>query len=208
VERRARVPVLARARHATARARPRAAAWLGWALGAALAAPAARAQVFLTQAQALEQAFPRARIERRAFALTEAQRKAVESRARVRRRSALATAYLAWRGDTLAGAAFFDARTVRTMPGVFMVVVAPDTTVARVDVLAFHEPPDYRPPARWLGLFARRRLDDRLWPRRDIVNLSGATLSTRAVTESVRDALATYEVVVAPALAAAAGSGR
>jgi len=174
---------------------------LGLALGAAVAAPAARAQVFMTQAQALEQAFPGERIERRAFALTEEQRKAVESRARVRRRSALATAYLAYRGDTLAGAAFFDARRVRTMPGVFMVVVSPDTTVARVDVLALHEPPEYRPPARWLGLFARRRLDERLWPRRDIVNLSGATLSTRAVTESVRDALALYELVVAPALA-------
>ena len=28
-----------------------------------------------------------------------------------------------------------------------------------------------------LGLFGGRRLDDRLWPRRDIRNLSGATLS-------------------------------
>jgi hypothetical protein len=201
VERGARVPVLS---PAPGSRRQAFAAILGVALGVA---PAARAQVFLTQAQALEQAFPGARIERRAFALTEAQRKAVESRARVRRRSALVTAYLAYRGDTLQGAAFFDARRVRTMPGVFMVAVAPDTTVARVDVLAFHEPPDYRPPGRWLGLFARRRLDERLWPRRDIVNLSGATLSARAVTECVRDALAQYEVVVAPALADSASGG-
>jgi len=173
------------------------------ALLASALAPGARAQVFMTQAQALEQAFPGARIERRGYVLTAEQRDAVQQRARVRRTSALATAYLAWRGDSLGGVAFFDARTVRTMPGVFMVVVSPDSTVARVDVLAFHEPPDYRPPARWLGLFARRRLDERLWPQRDIRNLSGATLSTRAVTESVRDALALYELIVAPDLARA-----
>ncbi len=33
------------------------------------------------------------------------------------------------------------------------------------------------------------------------MNLSGATLSARAVTECARDALALYELVVAPALA-------
>jgi Na+-translocating ferredoxin:NAD+ oxidoreductase RnfG subunit len=169
---------------------------------ASLAAPPCGAAVFLTQAQALAEAFPRARCERRSFALTPEQARAVESRARVRLPSRLVTAYAAWRGDTLAGAAFFESRTVRTMPGVFMVVVAPDTTVARVEVLAFHEPPDYQPPARWLAGFAGRGLDDQLWPGRGLHHLAGATLSARAVTESTRLALALYETVVAPAIVA------
>ena len=177
-------------------------------LAAALAAtaaatPSAQAAAFLTRPQALALAFPDARIERRAFALTDAQVRAVQARAKVKVESKLVAAYAAWRGDTLAGAAFFDSRTVRTMPAVLMVVVRPDTTVGRVDVLAFHEPPDYGPPARWLGTFARRRLGDGLWPQRDLRNLSGATLSARAVTEGVRLALALYEVVAAPALAPA-----
>src|SRR5262249_50360166 len=93
-------------------------------------------------------------------------------------------------------------RTVRTMPALFMIVVAPDSTIARVDVLAFHEPPEYRPPERWLALLGRHRLDDRLWPERDIRTLSGASLSTRAVTEATRLALACREVLVGPALRA------
>ena len=167
---------------------------------AVLAATPCRAAVYLTQAQALAEAFPGARCERRSFALTPEQARAVESRARVKLPSRLVTAYAAWRGDTLAGTAFFESRTVRTMPGVFMVVVAPDTTVTRVEVLAFHEPPDYQPPARWLGTFAGRGLDDRLWPGRGVHHLAGATLSARAVTESTRLALALYEAVVVPAL--------
>lgn len=168
----------------------------------------ARAVVFMTRDQALAQAFPGARIERRAFVLTEAQVAALETRARARAQTRLVTAYLAWRGDTLRGTAFFDSRTVRTMPGVFMIVIAPDSTLARIDVLAFHEPPEYQPPARWLALLGRHRLDDRLWPERDIRTLSGATLSTRAVTEATRMALACWEVLVAPGDRAGVRGGR
>ncbi|MGH7731248.1 MAG: FMN-binding protein, partial [Candidatus Eiseniibacteriota bacterium] len=78
-----------------------------------------------------------------------------------------------------------------------------------VELLAFHEPPDYTPPARWLDRFARRRLDQRLWPAGDLRNLAGATLTARSVTESARLALALYETVVVPALAPPApGEGR
>jgi hypothetical protein len=167
---------------------------------AAAASTPARAEVFLTRDQALIAAFPGARIERREFALGVDEVQVVQQRARVKLSSRLAPVYLAWRGDTLDGTAFFDMRTVRTMPAVFMVVVAPDTTVRRVEVLAFHEPPDYRPPDRWLTTWDGRALSDRLWPHRDLRNLSGATLTARSVTESVRQSLALYELIVAPAL--------
>lgn len=166
---------------------------------ASLAVPA-RATVYVTREQALAEAFDGDSVQMRNYVLTDAQRKAVAERAKVRVDSRVVTAYVARRGDALVGTAFIDSRTVRTMPGVFMTVVAPDTTVARVEILAFHEPPDFKPPPRWLGLFAHHPLDDQLWPRRDIRNLSGATLSTRAVTESVRLALALYEEIVAPAI--------
>jgi len=156
---------------------------------------------YSTRADALAIAFPGARLENRSFVLTAAQVRAVERRAQVRVGTKLLSVTLAWRADSLAGTAFFDSRVVRTMPAVFMVTVAPDTTVERIEVLSFHEPPDYRPPARWLTSWGRRGLDDQLWPRLGIRNLSGATLSTRAVTESVRLALALYETVVAPSLA-------
>ena len=173
------------------------------ALACALAAATpARATVFMTQPQALAQAFPGARIERREFVLTDAQVAAVERRAKVRVESKLVSAYVAWRGDTLVGTGLFDVRVVRTMPAVMLIAVRPDTSVARVDFLAFHEPSDYQPPARWLATFTGRPLDERLWPKRDIRNLSGATLSARAVTESVRLALALYAQVVGPTLGA------
>jgi hypothetical protein len=175
---------------------------------AAVPGASAAERSFVTRAQALAEAFPGARLEQKSYVLTPAQARALEERSRVRLTSKLVSAALAWRGDTLTGTAFFDSRLVRTMTGVFMVVVAPDTTVERVEVLAFHEPPEYRPSERWLSQFRRRRLDDRLWPRADIRNLSGATLSSRTLTESARLALACYELLVAPALARAPAVAR
>jgi Na+-translocating ferredoxin:NAD+ oxidoreductase RnfG subunit len=153
----------------------------------------------MTQPQALAEAFPGARIERKAFILTDAQVKAVQQQARAKLSSKIVTEYVAWRGDSLQGAAWFDTRTVRTMPAVLMVVVAPDRSVTRVDVLAFHEPPDYRPSPRWLAQFPGQRLDDRLRPGGGIRFLSGATFTTRSVVDATRLALALYDELVAPA---------
>lgn len=170
---------------------------LGFGLGVV---GSARAQVFTTPEATMASAYPGARLERRTIALSLSEQRALAQSARVRCDARLITVHLAWRGDSLLAAGVVDQRTVRTMPGVFLVIVTPDTTIARIEVLAFHEPPDYRPPSRWLGLFARRRLDDSLWPSRSIRNLSGASLSARAVTESARLALATYTQWIAPTL--------
>src|SRR5438105_3278196 len=130
----------------------------------ALVTPPARAGTLQTLDGALAQAFPGARIERRTLALSPADVKAVEARAHARCDARLVTAYIAWRGDTLAGAGYTDRRVVRTREALLFVAVAPDTSMPRIEVLPFFEPPDYRPPPRWLALFAHRREDPRLRP--------------------------------------------
>lgn len=188
-------------------ARPRHTAALAVAALLALASHA-HAAGDATLEQALARVFPDARIERRTLALDGAAVKAIEARARSRVQARTVTVHVAWRGDSLAGAAFVDTRVVRTLPATFLTAVRADGTLGPVEVLAFHEPPEYRPPARWLGLFGGRRLDERLWPRRDVRNLSGASLSARAVTECARVALATWETQLADPLAAAPRSTR
>jgi len=165
-------------------------------------APApARAAAGVTLDQALAESFAGARIEPRTLALSPADVKRVEAHAHARTEARLVTAYVAWRGDTLAGAAFTDRRVVRTREALLFVAVAPDTSIARIDVLAFFEPPDYRPPARWLGLFRGRGARTPLAPPREVREIAGATLTSRAVNGSARLALAWYELLLAPDLA-------
>lgn len=181
---------------------PRAPLWAAAAgLAVALASPPqAGAGLRMTRDQALEAAFPGASFERRSIVLDDRQAEAVQQRAQARLASRVYGAYVATRGDSLLGVAFFETRNVRTMPGVFMTVIAPDGTLARVDVLAFHEPDDYLPPARWLAQFEGRAGNDGLRPGRGLHGITGATLTARSVSESARLALAIYALVLAPAL--------
>lgn len=171
------------------------------ALGVAFfvaSAPAA-GKVYLSQERALEIAFGKgAAVERATAYLTEAQLSAARDFAGpgVEIRGALVTRYSGRsREGTPLGTAYFDAHRVRTLPETLMIVVAPDGTVARVEILSFSEPEEYRPPERWLAQFPGRVLDRELAVRRGIHGITGATLSAGAVTDAVRRTLAIHRVL-------------
>jgi hypothetical protein len=167
---------------------------------AILAVPAvpAVAQSRLTQDEALRLAFPGAEVERRTAFLTPAELEAVQARAGrgTAAPPSVVTYYVAVKDGAPAGTAYFDAHRVRTLSEVLMVVLAPDGTVRRVEVLRFDEPPDYRPPAGWLALLAGRPLEG-LSLRGGVPPLAGATLTAEAVTMAVRRTLALHAVLSA-----------
>ena len=162
-------------------------------------APAlASAQTFLTQDEALKLAFPGATaIERRTAFLGEKEVQAAKSLAGsgVEVRSGMVTYYVARRGSAPLGTAYFDAHRVRTLPEVLMVVVSPQATVERVEILKFAEPPQYRAPEGWLKQFRGKPLSRELSLRGGVVNMTGATLTSKAVTDAARRTLALHQVI-------------
>ena len=163
-------------------------------------AGAARAELFASQAEALASAFPTAsRIEKRTLLLDDAQVAAVEARAQATLDSHVVTVHTAWREGSVLGYAFIDVHDVRTLPEALLVVISPEGQVADTRMLAFYEPQDYLPPARWLEQFRGKGLDGSLRLGGAIHGVAGATLSSRAVTQAVRRSLALYEVLLRPA---------
>ena len=59
-------------------------------------------------------------------------------------------------------------------------------------VCAFYEPQDYLPGERWLGQFKGKTPAQPPRVGADIVSITGATLTSRAVAGGVRRALAIY----------------
>jgi hypothetical protein len=151
-------------------------------------------QVLMTKDAALARFFPDCSIERKTLFLSDTQKKLLESRSKAPVESRIITYYIATRQSRPEGYAFLETNTVRTMPETFLVVIRPDTTVGAVEILAFHEPADYLPGARWLSTFIGHRLTDGLWVKREIPNVTGATLSSQAITRGVRKALALFEL--------------
>jgi Na+-translocating ferredoxin:NAD+ oxidoreductase RnfG subunit len=166
-----------------------------------LLASGASGEVFASANEAIAEAFPGARIEKRAVLLNDAQAREVEQRALAKLESRIATLYTAWRDGRVLGYAFIDVHQVRTLPEALLVVISPDGRVAQTRMLAFHEPHDYLPSERWLKQFERGELGPELRVGGAVHGIAGATLSTRAVTNSVRRALALYAVLVAPSTA-------
>ncbi len=162
--------------------------------------PAALAKVFLSQEEALSLAFAaQGRPERCTAYLTDEQAERVRSSAGTAPQSRVVVYYVGGSDPNRPTTAYFDTHLVRTLPESIMVVVSPDGRVARVDILSFEEPEDYLPHRRWLDQFPERRLDDDLSTKRGIRAVTGATLSSRAITDAVRRVLATHAVIAAPA---------
>lgn len=156
------------------------------------------AQTLLTQDEALGLAFPGpGRVERRTAYLTDAQLELARELAGpdVEIEQSVVTFYVGYLDGREAGAAYFDVHRVRTKNEVVMVVVAPDARVRRVDVLKFTEPPEYRAPDGWIGQLEDRALDEELSIRSAVRNLTGATLTARAMTSAVRRVLALHAVI-------------
>lgn len=174
------------------------AALVGWLGLTAVLPSAASAQVLLTQQEALRLAFPEpATIERRTAYLGAAELDSARAwaGAGIAIDAPVVSYYVGVREGTPLGVAYFDAHRVRTLPEVVMVVVAPDARVERVEILKFSEPPEYRPPESWLRQFDGRALSEDLALKRKIINMTGATLSSQAVTHAVRRALALHRLI-------------
>ncbi|MFQ5767155.1 MAG: FMN-binding protein [Acidobacteriota bacterium] len=165
--------------------------------------PPATARVLMTRQEALELAFPGARMERRNAYLDEDQLKRVKSLCGrgVMVNRALVPYYLAWREGRLLGAAYFDTHQVRTQMETVMITVAPSGKIGRIEILSFNEPADYLARAAWLAQFEGRGLDAELSLKRAIHPMTGASLSARAITRAARRILA-YHQVIGPGAAA------
>lgn len=162
-------------------------------------AGSARGEVFHSRESALKLAFPEAdRVEAVDVILTREQAAEVQRRAGVRPESRMVTAYAGWRGSQALGWAFLDTHDVRTLPETVMFVVSPEGRIEQARLLAFHEPPEYRPAGAWFARLAGAGLDDDLRLGRRVDGISGATLSAQAVAAAARRVLAVWRVALAP----------
>lgn len=173
---------------------------------AALAARPAAGAAFLSVDEALALAFPGCAVERGTIYLTEAQRARATELAGEELPSAVVHPYVATRDGASCGTGYFDTHRVRTLAETLLVAIDADGAVARIEVVAFAEPPEYLPRAEWYDQFDGRALDPELALRRGIRPVAGATLTARATTAAARRALALHRVVTEAAAARQAES--
>lgn len=149
----------------------------------------------ITREEALALAYPGASIRAERVFLTSDQRRRASSLAGEEIPTSLVGRYVATVGAEPAGRAYVDTNVVRTKKETLLISLDPRGLVRRVDVTAFLEPPEYRPPAPWLGQYTGRPFDEGLRLNRTIRPIAGATLTARAVSSALRRILAVDTVL-------------
>jgi len=169
----------------------------------------ALAKVYLTQEEAIRQAFPPPQsVERRTLYLDDAQARRASELSGAAVEARVIPYYVGVSAGGVTGYAYFDTHLVRTLPETVLVRLSPDGRVVAIDIVSFDEPEDYKVSPRWLDQFRDQAPED---PRRlpgTIRSLAGATLSARAITDAARRVLALHRLFVQPAPPAATAGAR
>jgi hypothetical protein len=155
----------------------------------------AHSKVLVTVDEALRLAFPGATIERETVFLTQAEMRAASELSGEDVSRALTVRHVARREGRLLGSAYFDVHLVRTMQETLLVVVRPDGSIGRVEVISFDEPLDYLPREGWYRQFDGEQLDADLQIDRAIHAVTGATLTAVAAMAAARRVLALHQVI-------------
>lgn len=157
-------------------------------------------EVYLTPDQALTKVFPRAdRLEKETVRLTPAQKQRVERRLGWRLETEEYAIHRGFSGSRLDGYALVTEEVGKYKPITFIVKAAPDFHAEAVEVLVYREPRggEVRKP-RFLRQFKGKTGRSPLRINRDIINITGATLSVRAMSAGVKRALLVMEEVYGP----------
>jgi hypothetical protein len=135
----------------------------------------ARTEVFHSRESALRLAFPSAdSVSKREIFLSSEEAEEAQKLARAELPSRLVTMYVGHKNGDVQGYAFIETHPVRSLPETILIVIDPDGRTRGVHILAFHEPPEYAPAARWLEQFQEVPLTDELSLRGDVAAITGA----------------------------------
>ena len=152
--------------------------------------------VYYSKDEAFELAFGEgATVESLPVFLTDEQAEKIEKLAQTKMEGRLYTFHVGKHGEEILGYVALESHTVRTQPEMLMVVLSPKGELVKAEILAFHEPPEYQPPARWFERLYRRPMEEMQFSR-GVDAISGATLSTRAALDSVRKAMAIHKIAI------------
>lgn len=164
----------------------------------AAAGPVPGDRVLLTQAQALAEIFPghgAVFVER--FALTDPERAAIATKtgSPVPDGAVRVLRVMGAAGDTAGFALVLDERG-KYKPITFMVGVGRDLAVCGVQVMVYREDRgDEVKRERFLRQYRGKRSSDPIRTHKDVVNVTGATISVQSMNRGVRRALATLELL-------------
>lgn len=183
----------------------------GAVLGTATAVrPAAAQTTYFTPRAVLAEFFPASQtVTYKKFDLTPEQRTRIEQRLGYALKKAAYTIYIAKTGERVDGYALLDEEMGQHLPISYAVKFSPRGAVERHEVMVYRERygDEVRDP-RFSQQFTGKTAADSLRPGEDVIAVSGATISSRAMALGVRRGLVLLDELVLQPGRAPAGTDK
>ncbi len=154
------------------------------------------AKVYQTKDEVLKKYFSDSVIEKKVLFLSNDEVKIVQNISKTKLNSKLFIYYVVYNKNNEKKYVSIESCIVKTKPVIIMVVINNKAEIENVEVLAFYEPEEHLPSKKWFELFKNKKLNDNLQVKKDIDAISGATFTTKAITNQIRVILAIYETMI------------
>ncbi|MDQ7055095.1 MAG: FMN-binding protein [Persephonella sp.] len=153
--------------------------WAGFSYGGLLIKPE----------EAIKELFPQHSYTKKSFLLGKKEKALIEKQFKTKIRSSLFTVYIIKKDSSITAYSLLHSHRVRTKKETVLITMNKECQVLDLEIIAFYEPPEYIPPEKWLNLFKNASPEKLPFVKRNIPNITGATLSSRVITDSVRQAV-------------------
>lgn len=125
--------------------------------------------------------------------LSKSEMKALQKKAKAEVDSNTIRYYVVKKGKTIVGYGVLVVQRLRTKMAAILYLISKDGKIKNIEIIAFHEPSEYKPNSSWRKTFVGKTKNDALRMNHDIPTISGATFSARAFTNAARIALTIVE---------------
>lgn len=151
---------------------------------------------YATEDEALKEAFPDSAFKKQTIELTSYLKERITENLGKNVYEASIDVFEATLGGAIQGYGFVMNQVGKTKNITFMVSIDTEGTVVAVKILTFRESQGFEVKnKRWLAQFKGKDLLSRLRVKKDIDNISGATMSSRAVTKGVARAISMFHAL-------------
>ncbi len=145
--------------------------------------------------QAIKEEFPNAEVKKKNILLNKTQKGKIQKLSKSKLSSNIVTTYIIKKDKEVLAYGIIHTHRVRTRKETVLFILNPECKILDIEIIAFYEPPEYIPSERWLKTFKDKGIDDELKLKRDIPNITGATLSAKALTNASKQVVAICEVL-------------
>jgi len=139
--------------------------------------------------EALEKTFPEHSFEKKSFMIDKKTKSLIEKSFKTRLKTSIFRVYLIKKNNKIEAYALLHSHRVRTKKETVLITMDRNCSVIDIEVIAFYEPPEYIPPEKWLDNLKGKNPENPPVVKKNIPNITGATLSSRAITDAVRQAV-------------------